>query len=54
MTVNERLFNLGLLEEFDDAVSRGDESLLRRVLSKCFLDGKNVEAIIRQQFKKQE
>ena len=52
MTVNERLFNLGLLEEFDDAVARSDEPRLRKVLFKCFLDEQNVEAIIEQQLRK--
>jgi hypothetical protein len=51
MTVNERLFSLGLLEEFDKAVAKHDESRLRAVLFKCYLDDDNVEAIIRQQLK---
>jgi hypothetical protein len=52
MTVNERLFNLGLLEEFDDAVNKRDELRLRAILFKCFLDENNIKAIIRQQLKK--
>jgi hypothetical protein len=51
MTVNERLFNLGLVEEFEDAVSRGDKRHLRKVLFKCFLDEQNIQAIINQQIK---
>ena len=53
MTVNERLFNLGLLKEFDEAVTKCNEPRLRAVLFKCFLSADNVEAIIRQQLKKE-
>lgn len=52
MTVNERLFSLGLLEEFDEAVAKHDEPHLRGVLFKCFLGEDNIEAIIKQQLKK--
>jgi hypothetical protein len=52
MTVNERLFSLGLLDEFDKAVAKHDEPHLRAVLFKCFLSNDNVEAIIKQQLKK--
>jgi hypothetical protein len=48
MTVNERLFNLGLFDEFDAAVDVGDVPRLRAVLSKCFLDRENIETIIKQ------
>ena len=52
MTVNERLFGLGLLGQFDDAVARGDEPLLRAILFKCFLEEDNVQAIIDRHMKK--
>ncbi len=52
MTVNERLFGLGLLDQFDDAVARGDEPLLRAILFKCFLEEDNVQAIIDRHMKK--
>jgi len=52
MTVNERLFGLGLLDQFDDAVARGDEPLLRAILYKCFLEQDNVETIINKHLKK--
>lgn len=52
MTVNERLFGLGLLDEFDDAVARGDEPLLRSILFKCFLEEDNVQAIIDRHMKR--
>jgi len=46
MTVNERLFSLGLLDEFDSAASQGDESHLRAILCKCFLGEDNIQKII--------
>ncbi len=52
MTVNERLFNLGLLDDFDAAVAKKDESNIRAVLFKCFLDEKNIEAIIESELKR--
>jgi len=52
MTVNERLFVLGLLDEFDDAVACGNEPQLRKILSKCFLGEENIEAIVVQQLRK--
>lgn len=53
MTVNERLFSLGLLEHFDDAVARGDKAQLRAILFKCFLEQDNTEAIINKFIKKE-
>jgi len=52
MTVNERLYNLGLFDQFDDAVARGDKAQLMAILFKCFLAQNNVEAIINQYLKK--
>ncbi len=46
MTVNERLFNLGLIDDFDAAVSKRDKAGMRAVLLKSFLDEKNIEEII--------
>jgi hypothetical protein len=37
MTVNERLFTLGLLDQFDDAVRAGDRSLMITILEKVEL-----------------
>jgi len=51
MTVNERLFNLGLLNEFDAAVAKKDKARLRAVLFKCFLDEENIQAIIVSEIK---
>ncbi len=46
MTVNERLFSLGLLDEYDKAVEKRSEDHLKAVLSKCFLTQENIRAII--------
>ena len=54
MTVNERLFTLDLVDEFDDAVARGDESRARGILLKCFLDVHDIDAIIERHFEKKE
>jgi hypothetical protein len=51
MTVNERLYSLGLFEEFDTAVAVGDMPRLRALLSKCFLDNDDIETIIKQEIK---
>jgi hypothetical protein len=52
MTVNERLFNLGLLDEFDVAVRKRDKMRLRAILAKCFLNEQNIEAIIENELGK--
>jgi hypothetical protein len=51
MTVNERLSTLGLFDDFDRAVEDRDESRLRAILSKCFLDKESIQAIIAQELK---
>lgn len=53
MTVNERLFNLGLFDQFDNAVARSDKTQLRAILFKCFLGQDNIEAIINKYLKKE-
>ena len=53
MTVNERLFNLGLLDQFDDAAARGDKVQLRSVLFKCFLEKDNIEAVVNKYLKRE-
>lgn len=52
MTVNERLFVLGLLDEFDSASKRKSRCKMEQVLSKCFLTTENVQAIIENELKK--
>lgn len=46
MTVNERLFALGLSGEFDRAVKKGNEHEIRRVLKLARLDDKSIEEIV--------
>ena len=46
MTVNERLFALGLLKEFEDAVAKQDGLHMRSILRKCFIDNKSIQAIV--------
>ena len=45
MTVNDRLFTLGLVDEFDKAVRQKDKSRLRAILSKCFLEEANIRML---------
>lgn len=52
MTVNERLLVLGLLDEFDTAATSGDVHHLRRILEKCFVDEQTIEAIIKNEVRK--
>jgi hypothetical protein len=52
MTVNERLFVLGLLDEFDSASAKKSRCEMQRVLSKCLLTPENVQAIIESELKK--
>ena len=51
MTVNERLFTLGLLEEYDNAAMSKDKNSLCRILRKCLLSEENIQAIINREFK---
>jgi hypothetical protein len=48
MTVNERLFAAGLLDEFDRAVRAGDVAALERILRKVQLSDENVAAVIKK------
>ena len=47
MTVNERLFHLNLMDDFDAAVANKDQSTIREVLIKCFLSNEDINAIIK-------
>lgn len=47
MTVNERLYAAGLLDEFDRAVQAADVETLERVLRRVQLSDENIAAIIR-------
>lgn len=48
MTVNERLFVAGLLNDFDEAVRASDGGALRRILREVRLSDENVDAILRR------
>lgn len=48
MTVNERLFAAGLLDEFDRAVRAGDVAALEGILRRVQLSDENVAAVIKQ------
>jgi len=47
MTVNERLFHLNLFDQFDSAIKKKDENMLREVLKKCHLSEDNIEGIVK-------
>jgi hypothetical protein len=49
MTVNERLYAAGLLQAFDSATARRDETELRRILASVFLTESDISAIVRRQ-----
>ena len=51
MTVNERLYLAGLLDEFDKAIDSKDEQKLRAICKAIFLGLENTEALIRESFK---
>jgi hypothetical protein len=48
MTVNERLFAAGLLDEFDRAVRAGDVATLEGILRRVQLSDENVAAVIKK------
>jgi len=47
MTVNERLFVLGFLDEFDRVTALGEWDECRSILRRAYLDDSNIEAIIK-------
>mgnify|MGYP003340091387 CR=1 FL=1 len=51
MTVNERLWALGLLDSFDRAVAEGDVAGLRDMLHRCFVDEPSIDAIVAKMLK---
>ena len=50
MTVNERLWYLGLMDDFDACVEKGDREAVWAILRKCSLSDENVERIIDKVF----
>ncbi|CAN5592300.1 hypothetical protein BH20ACI4_BH20ACI4_22490 [soil metagenome] len=49
MTVNERLFLSGSVNEFDEAVAQKDEVKLKSILQKIYLSQENIQIIIEQE-----
>jgi hypothetical protein len=52
MTVNERLYHLGLFQDYDQAVDAQDPERLRAVLSHLHIGTENIEAIIKTKITK--
>ena len=52
MTTNERLFVLGLLDDFDSASAKNDRDEMESILRKCFLSPENVQTIIKNELNK--
>ena len=46
MTTNERLFEAGLMADFDNAVRVGDAAQAREILKSVFVDDASIELII--------
>ncbi|MGI8544147.1 MAG: hypothetical protein ACR2MD_11825 [Aridibacter sp.] len=51
MTVNERLFLSGLINEFDEAVAQKDELKLKSILENIYLSQENIQIIVEQELK---
>jgi len=48
MTVNERLFASGLVDDFNEAVAQGNVSELERILRDLYLPPESIKATISQ------
>lgn len=46
MTVNERLWALGLMEEYDRAIQAGDRARLRSILERVKVDAASIDRIL--------
>ncbi len=51
MTVNERLYVAGLIDDFDEAVSQNNKLSLKFILEKIYLSPENIQVIIEQSLK---
>ena len=51
MTVNERLYVAGLIDDFDEAVSQNNKLRLKFILEKIYLSPENIQVIIEQSLK---
>ncbi len=48
MTVNERLYLAGSLDDFDKAVTQNDKSKMQSILEKVYFSQKDAELIVQQ------
>ena len=46
MTVNERLFISGLIDDFDNAIQQNDLAMMRSILAEVELSDDNIEAVL--------
>ena len=51
MTVNERLFHFGLIDDFDEAVAQNDKERLQSILEKIYLNPENIQVICEKYLK---
>ncbi len=51
MTVNERLYFVGLINDFDEAVSQKDKPKLKSILEKIYFSPENIQIMIEQLLK---
>lgn len=54
MTVNERLYALGLLDEFDRATQERNTEMMASILAKAFLTPADIENIIAHRISMEE
>ncbi len=52
MTVNERLYLLGLSDDFEKAAMQRNKAELKSILKKVYLDSESIEAIIENELSK--
>ena len=51
MTVNERLFHAGLMDDFDKSIEEKDKAKLVFILEKVFLSQENIKVIVEKYIK---
>ena len=52
MTVNERLYLSGLLDDFEKAAKQGNKAELKSILEKVYLNYESIEAVIENELSK--
>ena len=48
MTVNERLYHAGLIDDFDEALAQKNKLKLKSILKEIYLSPENIQDIIEQ------